>query len=169
MLKMDENTMKAWRLIQYMPDDNLFEKLVKDQALNKFFNSLNRTYLEYIKRPISFNNPEQLIEEIGKILITTELSHMQKCFAIGLLLELGGQTKKKIRVDPLRKTLGISNRGFHSKKALEDKDLFRLKYLPAEKVTEVEYLGTNPPGNLPVEPEAIIEEPLFQRRRRYDV
>jgi len=165
---LDENAMKQFRLIQYMPDDSYLEKFKKDKALNEFFNMLNKIYLEYKKRPVEIQNPEQLITEIGKILLT-DLSHMQKCLAIGLLLELGGETKKKMRVETVRKALGISNRGFHSKKALEEKDLFRLKYLSDEKITEVEYLGTNPQGNFPVEPDIRIEEPFFRRKRRYNV
>ena len=97
---------------------------------------------------------------------------MQKCLAIGLLLGLGGLTKNKIRVDPIRKALGISNRGFEAKKALEKNDLFRFNYLPDEKITEVEYLGTNPPGNFPVELDIEVEdeEPLYPRsKRRYNV
>ena len=165
---LDDNVQKRWNLIQSMPDDTTFEKYRKDRAANDFFNSMNAIHLKYVKRPISFQDPEQLIDEIAKILIT-DLSHMQKCLAIGLLVELEGKTKKKMRVETVRKNLGISNRVFEAKKALEEKGLFRLKYFPDEKITEVEYLGTNPDGIFPVEPDISIEEPLFPRRRRYNV
>ena len=169
LMLMDETAMQQWQLIQYMPDETMIDRFKKDKAVEKFFNSMNATYLKYIKRPASIYEPESLIAEIGKILITNELTHMQKCLAIGILLELGGLTKNNIRVDPIRKALGISNRGFEAKKTLEKKDLFRFNYLPDEKITEVEYIGTNPPGDVPVELDIEVEEPFFKLRRRYNV